>query len=129
MTATTNTAAATTTHNVLIDWTDGQVADTDEIAVDAETREDAVLFALAQWRDEFCEGYPHCQLVSVSFAADERVDTPELKGTPVHLHHDASRTPYNDVCPPTRLVRPDDDALRLYPRRLGEEYGPKSDSR
>lgn len=55
---------------VVIDWIDGDVEDSDEIAVSAKTSADAVCKAVAEWTETLQPRWPSCSVQAVSvFAA------------------------------------------------------------
>jgi len=60
---------------VLIDWVDGEVEDTDEIAVFADSAAEAITKARKRWRLTIGVRYPTCRIV------ESTVLTPKLRAS------------------------------------------------
>lgn len=53
-------------HTVIIDWVDGDVEDSDEIAVFAESTDEAIRKAKTKWRTTIGVQWPHCKITGLS---------------------------------------------------------------
>lgn len=53
-------------HTLIIDWVDGEVEDSDEIVVFAESTDEAIRKAKAKWRMTIGAEWPHCQITGIS---------------------------------------------------------------
>lgn len=58
---------------VVIDWADGDVEDSDEIAVLAKTAAAAVLKVLPSWIERTSSKWPDCALKEISVFAPKRL--------------------------------------------------------
>lgn len=57
---------------VLIDWIDGDVEDSDEVRVSAETAAEAIRKARTTWRMTIGAKWPHCRI------AQSKILTPDM---------------------------------------------------
>lgn len=53
-------------HTVIIDWIDGDVEDSDEIVVFADSADEAARKARAKWRMTIGAKWPNCRIAAVS---------------------------------------------------------------
>lgn len=53
-------------HHLIIDWVDGEVEDSDEIVVFAESTDEAIRKAKAKWRLTIGAAWPHCRITGAS---------------------------------------------------------------
>ena len=58
---------------VLIDWVDGDVSDTDEIRVYADSDHEAVSKAKQRWRMTIGSQWPHCRIEKAETLATARL--------------------------------------------------------
>lgn len=58
--------------NVVIDWIDGIVTDSDQVAVYAETADAAILKAKAKWRTTVGMQWPACRIESAWVMTKDR---------------------------------------------------------
>ena len=58
---------------VLIDWIDGDVEDSDEVRVSAESAAEAIRKARAKWRMTIGAQWPHCKIVSATILTPEKI--------------------------------------------------------
>lgn len=58
--------------NVVIDWIDGMVTDSDEVAVYAETADAAISKARAKWRMTVGMQWPSCRIESAWVLTKDR---------------------------------------------------------
>ena len=57
---------------VIVDWTDGEVADADEVVVFADSAEEAISRAKQKWRMTIAAQWPHCRLDKVWILSPSR---------------------------------------------------------
>lgn len=58
---------------VLIDWEDGDVSDTDEMTIRAETEVEALIMVLSEWAAKTLLEWPSCTIQSISVLRAKRL--------------------------------------------------------
>jgi hypothetical protein len=58
---------------VVIDWVDGDVSDSDEVAVIAESGAHAMKKAVVRWTTKTLEKWPHCSVEKVEILTPARL--------------------------------------------------------
>lgn len=58
---------------VLIDWADGDVEDTDEVAVKAANEAEALIKVISEWSAKTLPDWPNCMIKSITVSGAKRI--------------------------------------------------------